>query len=143
MQQQTSYEYPACRHQVISYPLQVWLLSLLSTPLLAVTWSMVSGSPHAADSHPVSQYFDILFSQVIFTIPSVLVYMLVFWFLGGLNLSAVQTKVWLALSGVACFCFIFFLFPGNIIVRLVDDFLLLFVPLFVMLSLALKLKKEQ
>lgn len=143
MQQQTYYEYPACRHQVISYPLQVWLFSLLSTPLLAVAWSIAGGNWQ--EDHSLSlmgHYFNILFSQVIFTIPSIIVYALVFWLLGGLGLRPMQTKILLALSGLACFYAIFFLFPNNMIARQVDEFLFLFTPVFVTLSMVLKLRKN-
>jgi hypothetical protein len=137
------YEYPACRHQVLSYPFQVWLLSVITVPLLGLIMMVVGESQHIESQVPlINRYVNILFSQVIFSIPSLLVYMLGFWLLAGLNLPSLVIKAFLALTGIGCFYMIFVLFPGNFIARVLENYLWLFSPVFILLSLALPLKKN-
>jgi hypothetical protein len=137
------YEYPACRHQVLSYPYHVWILSIITVPLVALIMMGIGGSQQVESQYPlVNRYLNILFSQVIFSIPSILIYTFGFWLLAGFNLPSLLIKSLLALTGIGCFYLIFVLFPGNFIARVLENYLLIFCPVFILLSLALPLKKN-
>ena len=90
------YEYPGAGHKTVGYPYRVWICTILLTPLL-ITFN----SPTDPFLGYLFNYFVWLSILLLLSIPAGVIYILMFWRLAGSKLTNIQTKILLAITGIA------------------------------------------
>ncbi|MBC7947994.1 MAG: hypothetical protein H7Y42_08965 [Chitinophagaceae bacterium] len=143
MQHHAYYEYPCSRHPLIAYPFRVWVFAVLVSPILTISWSIVTKTENANFNLPaIQQYLILFFGQSVFCIPAALVYMATFWLLISTKVNVLAIKFVLPLVSIGCLYVITLLFSENFLASLVNIHFLLFSIVLVFLSLALRLREK-
>jgi hypothetical protein len=138
--QDPSYEYPASRHEQVGYPYRVWIFSFLAAPFLMITIPIPRDNSLFVSLG--TSYLLIVFLQLIISIPTITIYLLMFWFLPSSRLKVGQIKALLALTVIVCLYITARLLSGFALSPLINYYLILFSSVFIILSFACRIKSK-